>query len=289
MNTDLNNVMQLALEEAKQSLREGNCGFGAVVVRNDEIIAQAHDTEKTQQDPTAHAEMTAIRMAATKLGRNLEGCTIVSTHEPCPMCSTAILWSGINTVAFGYSIREALQQGRKRIDLSCQELFDRAGKPVKIFQGVLHSECAILYDKRVRDCIDQLRGANDHQLDLLSQQMSEKRRAWFEANQPNLNLDTGSLLDQAYRVFLTKLSLTPSDAPIVKKDSSRLVIHSKNFCPTLEACNILGLDTRRVCARLTEEPMNALLKQINPRLHFSRSYTSIRPHASYCEEYIEFK
>jgi tRNA(Arg) A34 adenosine deaminase TadA len=53
--------MLLAIQEAEQSLHEGNCGFGAVIVRDGQLVAQAHDTEKTAQDPTAHAEMAAKR------------------------------------------------------------------------------------------------------------------------------------------------------------------------------------------------------------------------------------
>ena len=83
--------MRLAIEEAKISLREGNCGFGSVIVKDGELIAKVHDTEKTEADPTAHAEMTAIRAASARLGKDLSGCIIISTHEPCRMCSTAVL------------------------------------------------------------------------------------------------------------------------------------------------------------------------------------------------------
>ena len=157
---DYTPFMLLAIREAEHSLREGNCGFGAVIVRDGQLVAQAHDTEKTAQDPTAHAEMTAIRQAAVKYGRDLAGCQIISTHEPCPMCATAILWAGMDTIIYGHSIGEAIRQGRKRIDLSCREIFDRAGKPVTIQDGVLHDQCAILYDKSGRDEIHKLRRYN---------------------------------------------------------------------------------------------------------------------------------
>ena len=78
-------IMKVAIEEARVSLREGNRGFGAVVVKKNRIISRAHDCEETQADPTAHAEMGAIRDACVQLGKDLSSCAIVSTHEPCPM------------------------------------------------------------------------------------------------------------------------------------------------------------------------------------------------------------
>lgn len=74
--------MLVAVDEAEFSLREGNCGFGAVIVRNGEIVAKSHDTEKTDRDPTAYAELTVIRKAAAVLGRHLTGCQIVRPMSP---------------------------------------------------------------------------------------------------------------------------------------------------------------------------------------------------------------
>jgi len=125
---DFQEFMKLAIEEAEASLREGNSGFGAVIAQDGRIISRAHDTEKTDLDPTAHAELTAIRKAASLLGRHLDGCLILSTHEPCPMCAAAIVWSGIKEVGYGCSIKEALEQGRKRIDLSCRRYSNGPGK-----------------------------------------------------------------------------------------------------------------------------------------------------------------
>ena len=279
----------MAIDEAKVSLREGNHGFGAVIIRNDEVVAMAHDTENTQQDPTAHAELTAIRIAAGKLGRRLDRCIILSTHEPCPMCATAILWSGMSTVVFGFSNKEAIQQGRRRINISCQELFDLAGKAVKVIPGAMRAECALLYNRKVRDCVAQLRDADDQQIDLLAQRLSEKRLAWFNALQQSRAHPDASPLECAYQVFLAKLSIAAKEAPIVERGTKQIVIHSRNFCPTLEACKILQLDTRHVCARLTEAPMDKLLKQVDPRLSFSRNYTSIRPYSAHCEETITLR
>jgi tRNA(Arg) A34 adenosine deaminase TadA len=65
--------MQLAIDEACLSHREGNHGFGAVIVHGENVIAQTHDTEELDQDPTAHAELKAIRVASAKVGKDLSG------------------------------------------------------------------------------------------------------------------------------------------------------------------------------------------------------------------------
>jgi tRNA(adenine34) deaminase len=116
---------------------------------------------------------------------------------------------------------------------------------------------------------------------LMALALEEARQSLREGNS-----GFGAVIAQASEVFLQKLNLSPEDAPIASRNPTRLVIRSQNFCPTLEACKILGLDTRRICARLTERPMDALLKQVDPHLTFSRNYDCIRPQAEYCEEVI---
>jgi len=136
----LKNQMGAAIKEARISLREGNSGFGAVIIKGRDVFAKAHDTDKTSGDPTQHAEMNVIRSAADKLGGDLSEWALVSTHEPCSMCSTAILWAGISEVAYGYPIQDAIEQGRKRIDIPLKEIFNRAGKEVVIHENILHNQ-----------------------------------------------------------------------------------------------------------------------------------------------------
>jgi tRNA(Arg) A34 adenosine deaminase TadA len=278
--------MVVAIEEAKISLQEGDCGFGAVIAKNGELIAKAHDTEKTSGDSTAHAEMIAIRCASSKLGRNLSGCVLITTHEPCPMCATAIIWSGITEIAYGYSIKDAIKQGRKRIDLSCRELFIRAGKEICINEDLLHDKCSVLYNKVVRNGIDQLRDADEQKLEALAEDLSKKRSRWYAENGHCPVTDGEDILQAAYSVFLQKLGISEDQAPIVRRDETHLILHSSNYCPTLEACKLLGLDTRFVCKHLTEKPTTDLVRQIHPKLRFTRNYERLRPHSDYCEEMI---
>lgn len=278
--------MRLAIEEAGTSLREGNCGFGAVIVKDGRLVARARDAEKTAADPTAHAEITAIRLAAAKLGRDLSGAVLVSTHEPCPMCATAMLWSGISEIAFGCSIQAAIEQGRRRIDLPCREIYARAGKELTIHADVLNHECSLLYNQTVRHNVELLRDAGQSKLESLARELSTKRLQWFADNHPSLKSGRTDAIDCAYEVFLKKLSIKAEEAPVVHRDDNGLVLHSTNFCPTLEACNILGIDTRFVCRYLTEKPTTDLLRQVHPNLRFARNYEKLRPHTPYCEEMI---
>lgn len=276
--------IDIAIEEAKKSLREGNSGFGAVVIKENTIISKAHDTDKVSKDPTAHAELTALRLAAGLLEGDFRNCMLVSTHEPCPMCSSAIVWSGITQVAFGYSIKDAIGQGRKRINLGCDELFERAGASIDVICDVKKEECSLLYNTQVRQNIKQLRCADSGRLAELAKMLKENRVRWF--NNQKFQYDSDDLLSAAYRLFLTKLNISAEEAPIVNRQKNMLVIHSKNFCPTLEACKILGLDTRYVCGLLSEEPTQALLQQLDPNLRFKRNYNALRPYKPYCEEMI---
>lgn len=278
--------MLLAIEEAKESLREGNNGFGAVIVRNGEVIASEHDREDTQQDPTSHAELNAIRAASRKYGKKLADCALFSTHEPCPMCAAAIVWAKIPTVVYGYSIRDAIGQGRKRMEISCADIFEQSGAQVEIRAGVLKEACAILYRKDVRSEIERLRHADDDVLRVLNEDSVRRRTTWFAENRERFGFLSGDLPESGYRLLLERFRITPDDAPVVAKEENRIVFHSMNFCPTLEACKILGLDTRYVCKRLNENATEQLLQQIDPRLRFSRNYEKLRPYSEYCEETI---
>jgi guanine deaminase len=99
----MNKYMQLAYNAAQEGMQKNFGGpFGAVIVRNGEVIAVAHNEVLGTNDPTAHAEIVAIRRATTKLGRfNISDCEIYSTCEPCPMCLSAIHWAGIRKLYFG--------------------------------------------------------------------------------------------------------------------------------------------------------------------------------------------
>ena len=94
--------MRAALKQAKAALDLGEVPVGAAVVCGGEVIALAHNERELTLDPTAHAEVLAIRRAAKKLGRRrLSGCTLYVTLEPCPMCAGAIVMAGLKDVVYG--------------------------------------------------------------------------------------------------------------------------------------------------------------------------------------------
>jgi tRNA(adenine34) deaminase len=96
------NYMEYALEEAEISEKLGEVPIGAVIVKDGEIIGRGHNLTETSKDPTAHAEMMAIRQAAKALGGwRLTGCEMYVTCEPCSMCAGAMIWSRIKKVHIG--------------------------------------------------------------------------------------------------------------------------------------------------------------------------------------------
>lgn len=102
MNEEDQQYMQAAIEEARKAGAKGEVPIGAVIVREGEIIARAHNLRETTQNAVTHAELLAIQQACTKLGSwRLENTKIYVTLEPCPMCAGAILQSRIPEVIYG--------------------------------------------------------------------------------------------------------------------------------------------------------------------------------------------
>ena len=95
-------AMEVALSEARAALAHGDVPVGAVVVKDGEVIARRHNERELTNDPTAHAEVLALRDASQVLGRwRLDDCTLVVTLEPCVMCAGALLSSRIGRLVYG--------------------------------------------------------------------------------------------------------------------------------------------------------------------------------------------
>lgn len=100
--------MRMAIELSITNIDQGGGPFGAVVVRNGHVVAKGANRVVANNDPTAHAEVVAIRNACRELQTfDLEGCTIYASCEPCPMCLSAIYWSGIKRICYANTKRDA--------------------------------------------------------------------------------------------------------------------------------------------------------------------------------------
>jgi len=104
--------MKAAIELSVRNIDENGGPFGAVIVKNGEIIAHGVNRVTANNDPTAHAEVTAIREASKKLGTfDLSGCTIYSSCEPCPMCLGAIYWAHLDKLYYANTKQDAMAIG----------------------------------------------------------------------------------------------------------------------------------------------------------------------------------
>jgi tRNA(adenine34) deaminase len=135
--------MRLALEEAAL----GDFPFGAVIVRTSEVVARGRNLGKTNNDPTAHGEMVAIRNFLLKHpAAAFAGATLYTSGEPCPMCMSAIIWCGIGRVVFAASI-EKLATKIGQIMLTSRRVAQAAPfARIAITGGVLSSEALALFD-----------------------------------------------------------------------------------------------------------------------------------------------
>lgn len=105
-------LMQRAIELSINSVRNGGGPFGAVIAREGEIIAEGSNGVTIYNDPTAHAEVTAIRKACDKLGTfDLTGCEIYTSCEPCPMCLGAIYWAHLDKIYYANDRKDAADIG----------------------------------------------------------------------------------------------------------------------------------------------------------------------------------
>jgi tRNA(Arg) A34 adenosine deaminase TadA len=104
--------MRRAIELARESVRRGGGPFGAVVARGDELVAEGSNQVTPTNDPTAHAEVVAIRAACRKVRDfRLSGCTIYASCEPCPMCLGSIYWARLERLVFACTREDAARAG----------------------------------------------------------------------------------------------------------------------------------------------------------------------------------
>jgi len=106
-------LIHIAIDEARRGMQNNHGGpFGAVIVKDGEIMATAHNEVLSSKDPTAHAEILAIRRASQELKQfDLSDCEIYTTSQPCPMCLAAICWARIKRIHYGTTTEEVANVG----------------------------------------------------------------------------------------------------------------------------------------------------------------------------------
>lgn len=118
-------MMDLAAQLSYDNIANGGGPFGAVVVKNGEIVATGVNRVTASNDPTAHAEVSAIRNACAKLDTfQLHDCIVYSSCEPCPMCLSALYWAGVKKIFFGNTKEDAAA-----IDFSDKFIYDELALP----------------------------------------------------------------------------------------------------------------------------------------------------------------
>jgi tRNA(adenine34) deaminase len=146
--------MQVALEQARKAAAAGEVPVGALVIKDGKIVGQGHNRNLLEADPTAHAEIVALRQAAAQLGNHrLGGCTVYATIEPCSMCAGALIHARVSRLVYGASDPKAGAAG------SVLQVLNHPGlnHKMEITSGVLAGKCAkLLQDffrhKRLPNC-----------------------------------------------------------------------------------------------------------------------------------------
>ena len=132
--------MREAIRLANESVENGGGPFGAVIVKDGEIVAESSNSVTLDNDPTAHAEVNAIRKACQKLGTfDLSGCVVYTSCEPCPMCLGAIYWAHLDRIYYGNTRKDAAD-----IDFADDFIYEEIDKPLHKrlvpFVSLLHDE-----------------------------------------------------------------------------------------------------------------------------------------------------
>lgn len=140
----MNAYMNLACQCATNNQDGGP--FGAVIIKSNEVIAVCHNEVLKRKDPTAHAEIMAIRLASQKLNTyDLTGCVMYTTCEPCPMCLSAIIWSNIETVYYGSTRNDAFQIGFR--DKAIYDYLNGTKTDLLNIKQLDSSECSKLFEQ----------------------------------------------------------------------------------------------------------------------------------------------
>jgi guanine deaminase len=138
--------MRMAIEAARDGLKQGEMPFGACIVLKGRVVTTVHNVARSQMDITAHAEMHAIREACRHLGTlNLSGCAIYASCEPCPMCFSACFWAKLDKIVYGSRIEDAERLGIWQLPISSATMRQLSHASLEIVPDVLREESVELF------------------------------------------------------------------------------------------------------------------------------------------------
>jgi tRNA(adenine34) deaminase len=135
--------MRLAIAEARKS----KTPFGAVIVKDNQVVEQVGNTVHADNDPTCHAEVNAVRQLTKRLGNASvsEGYTLYSTCEPCAMCAATCFWAGISDIVYGVGAEDFPESNPNMINIRCEEVLKKSPGTFSIKKGLLLEECKQLH------------------------------------------------------------------------------------------------------------------------------------------------
>jgi len=140
--------MQMAIDAAREGMRNGQTPFGACLIKDGDVIACVHNVVWNTTDVTAHAEVAAVRQACRKLDTiDLSGSVLYSTCEPCPMCFTACHWARISKIVYGARIKDAQDAGFNELNISNKKLKELSQSPIELVADFLRDECLTVFQE----------------------------------------------------------------------------------------------------------------------------------------------
>jgi tRNA(Arg) A34 adenosine deaminase TadA len=147
MNDDVHYpFVREALALAEAAVAKGNHPFGALLVKDGEIVLRAENTIYTGRDVTNHAEMNLVRMAVNQYGGEfLHDCVLYTSTEPCAMCTGAMYWAGIRTVVYACAETRLTEIARSGLNIGCRDVLRNASEAVTVIGPVLQDEAEILH------------------------------------------------------------------------------------------------------------------------------------------------
>ena len=151
LNTTDERLLRAAIALSARACAAGNQTYGALLAdANGRVLLEAMNTQDTDHDATAHAEMNLARALPSRFGRaQLGSCTVYASGEPCPMCAGALYWIGVRRVVFGLSIRTMTAlagPGADELSLPCALVLGSGSQPVEVLGPALEGEARRVFD-----------------------------------------------------------------------------------------------------------------------------------------------